>query len=150
MVTYGLQCVHTDPSNAKQSSGSVKAFSTHWQSMARCLLPTQLKPFVNGARPRANRLSLQVQHEIDATPSSEADTASCAVIIVSYEKLRMLQDELGTAEIGLLLADEGHRLKNSENQTYTALNQINCKRRVILTGTPIQVSDHEVPRVFWF
>lgn len=62
------------------------------------------------------------------------------VVIVSYEKLRMLQDELGTSEVGLLLADEGHRLKNSDNQTYTALNQINCKRRVILTGTPIQVS----------
>lgn len=67
-----------------------------------------------------------------------------AVIIVSYEKLRMLQDELGTAEIGLLLADEGHRLKNSENQTYTALNQINCKRRVILTGTPIQASSNVI------
>lgn len=35
------------------------------------------------------------------------------VIIVSYEKLRLLTDELGTTEIGLLLADEGHRLKNS-------------------------------------
>lgn len=35
------------------------------------------------------------------------------VIIVSYEKLRLLTDELGQTEIGLLLADEGHRLKNS-------------------------------------
>ncbi|GAA5944920.1 hypothetical protein JCM3775_001102 [Rhodotorula graminis] len=60
------------------------------------------------------------------------------VIIVSYEKLRTLTDELGQTEIGLLLADEGHRLKNSTNQTYTALTKINCKRRVILTGTPIQ------------
>ncbi|GAA5851750.1 hypothetical protein JCM9279_004393 [Rhodotorula babjevae] len=60
------------------------------------------------------------------------------VIIVSYEKLRTLTDELGATEIGLLLADEGHRLKNSNNQTYTALTKINCKRRVILTGTPIQ------------
>jgi hypothetical protein len=25
------------------------------------------------------------------------------------------------------------------NQTYTAITQLNCKRRVILTGTPIQV-----------
>ncbi|KAK4696886.1 hypothetical protein P7C70_g8300, partial [Phenoliferia sp. Uapishka_3] len=50
----------------------------------------------------------------------------------------MLTEELGQTEVGLLLADEGHRLKNSTNQTYTALNQINCKRRVILTGTPIQ------------
>lgn len=35
------------------------------------------------------------------------------VVIVSYEKLRTLTDELGSTEIGLLLADEGHRLKNS-------------------------------------
>ncbi|KAI5475319.1 hypothetical protein MNV49_001623 [Pseudohyphozyma bogoriensis] len=60
------------------------------------------------------------------------------IVIVSYEKLRTLTEELGQTEVGLLLADEGHRLKNSVNQTYTALNQINCKRRVILTGTPIQ------------
>ena len=38
---------------------------------------------------------------------------SCAVLIVSYERLRMLNKELGQTEIGLLLADEGHRLKNS-------------------------------------
>lgn len=35
------------------------------------------------------------------------------IVIVSYEKLRLLTDEIGTTEIGLLLADEGHRLKNS-------------------------------------
>ncbi|GAA5829673.1 hypothetical protein JCM3766R1_001259 [Sporobolomyces carnicolor] len=60
------------------------------------------------------------------------------VVIVSYEKLRTLTEHLGDTEIGLLLADEGHRLKNSTNGTYTALMKINCKRRVILTGTPIQ------------
>ncbi|KAM0787868.1 hypothetical protein ACM66B_003920 [Microbotryomycetes sp. NB124-2] len=60
------------------------------------------------------------------------------VVIVSYEKLRTLTDELGQTEVGLVLADEGHRLKNCENLTYLALSQINSKRRVILTGTPIQ------------
>ncbi|GAA6015334.1 hypothetical protein JCM10207_008952 [Rhodosporidiobolus poonsookiae] len=60
------------------------------------------------------------------------------IVIVSYEKLRTLKEELGQTEVGLLLADEGHRLKNSVNQTYTSLMSINCKRRVILTGTPIQ------------
>ena len=33
---------------------------------------------------------------------------------------------------------KGHRLKNSENQTYQALVALNCKRRVLLSGTPIQ------------
>jgi DNA repair and recombination RAD54-like protein len=34
-------------------------------------------------------------------------------MIVSYETLRTLQDELAGCPIGLLLADEGHRLKNA-------------------------------------
>jgi DNA repair and recombination RAD54-like protein len=37
-----------------------------------------------------------------------------------------------------MLCDEGHRLKNQDNQTYQALNGLNAKRRVILSGTPIQ------------
>jgi len=38
----------------------------------------------------------------------------------------------------LLICDEGHRLKNLESQTYVALNALECKRRVLLSGTPIQ------------
>lgn len=34
-------------------------------------------------------------------------------MVVSYETLRSLQDELAGCPVGLLLADEGHRLKNS-------------------------------------
>ncbi|KAG9087282.1 DNA-dependent ATPase protein rad54, partial [Ceratobasidium sp. 370] len=60
------------------------------------------------------------------------------VMIVSYETLRTLCDELAGCEIGLMLCDEGHRLKNSENLTFKTLNELNCKRRVILSGTPIQ------------
>ena len=40
--------------------------------------------------------------------------------------------------MGLILCDEGHRLKNSENQTYAALNAMDAKMRVLLSGTPIQ------------
>ncbi|KAH0562093.1 hypothetical protein GP486_003209 [Trichoglossum hirsutum] len=60
------------------------------------------------------------------------------VLIVSYETLRLNVDELKVAPIGLLLCDEGHRLKNRESQTFTALNSLNVDRRVILSGTPIQ------------
>lgn len=60
------------------------------------------------------------------------------VIIVSYETLRLYVDELKNTPIGLLLCDEGHRLKNDESQTFTALNSLNVQRRVILSGTPIQ------------
>ena len=76
-------------------------------------------------------------------------------MIVSYETLRSLKDELRDAPIGLLLADEGHRLKNTgqlavlvtlrwqadtiaDTQTFSHLTTLNVQRRVILTGTPIQ------------
>ncbi|KAJ5224349.1 DNA repair protein rhp54 [Penicillium citrinum] len=60
------------------------------------------------------------------------------VLIVSYETLRMYVDCLKDHPIGLLLCDEGHRLKNKESLTWTALNSLNVSRRVILSGTPIQ------------
>ncbi|KAF2101763.1 DNA repair protein, SNF2 family [Rhizodiscina lignyota] len=60
------------------------------------------------------------------------------VLIVSYETLRLYVDELRNTPIGLLLCDEGHRLKNDESQTFTALNGLNVQKRVILSGTPIQ------------
>ncbi|KAF3273530.1 DNA-dependent ATPase protein rad54 [Orbilia oligospora] len=60
------------------------------------------------------------------------------VLIVSYETLRLYAKELGSTEIGLMLCDEGHRLKNGESLTFTALTELNVKRRVILSGTPIQ------------
>ncbi|CDR47340.1 CYFA0S31e00562g1_1 [Cyberlindnera fabianii] len=60
------------------------------------------------------------------------------VLIVSYETLRRNVEHLKGCEVGLLLADEGHRLKNGDSLTFTALDSLNCKRRVILSGTPIQ------------
>jgi DNA repair and recombination RAD54-like protein len=71
-------------------------------------------------------------------------------MIVSYETLRSLQEELANCPIGLLLADEGHRLKNAgelcvttsnshaDTLTFQSLTALNVQRRVILTGTPIQ------------
>lgn len=60
------------------------------------------------------------------------------VLIISYETLRRNVDKLAGTEVGLMLADEGHRLKNGESLTFTSLNSLKCDRRVILSGTPIQ------------
>ncbi|XP_044261674.1 DNA repair and recombination protein RAD54-like [Tribolium madens] len=60
------------------------------------------------------------------------------VLIISYETFRMHASILHSSEIGLVLCDEGHRLKNCENQTYKALMGLKAKRRVLLSGTPIQ------------
>jgi len=60
------------------------------------------------------------------------------ILIISYETFRHHAHVLHKGEVGLVLCDEGHRLKNSENQTYQALAGLNAIRRVLLSGTPIQ------------
>lgn len=69
---------------------------------------------------------------------SSGRSISHPVMIVSYETLRNLQELLGNTEVGLLLCDEGHRLKNADSLTFQSLDMIKVKRRVILSGTPIQ------------
>ena len=46
------------------------------------------------------------------------------VMIVSYETLRNLQELLGNTEIGLMLCDEGHRLKNADSLTFQSLDPV--------------------------
>ena len=61
------------------------------------------------------------------------------VLIIGYEMLRSYSEKLKTATIGLIVCDEGHRIKNSKgNQTINALNKLKCDKRILLTGTPVQ------------
>lgn len=46
------------------------------------------------------------------------------VLIISYETFRLHAHVLTKGEIGLVICDEGHRLKNKENQTYSALGML--------------------------
>ncbi|EJD03013.1 uncharacterized protein FOMMEDRAFT_123160 [Fomitiporia mediterranea MF3/22] len=62
------------------------------------------------------------------------------VLIIGYEKLRTVISELAYClpPIGLIICDEGHRLKSSNNKTSTMFEALSTPRRIILSGTPIQ------------
>lgn len=47
-------------------------------------------------------------------------------------------EEIEKIHFDLMVCDEGHRLKNNSTNTSLALRKIECKRRILLTGTPIQ------------
>eukprot|EP00557_Chaetoceros_sp_GSL56_P007354 CAMPEP_0176492250 /NCGR_PEP_ID=MMETSP0200_2-20121128/8886_1 /TAXON_ID=947934 /ORGANISM="Chaetoceros sp., Strain GSL56" /LENGTH=1191 /DNA_ID=CAMNT_0017889775 /DNA_START=1545 /DNA_END=5117 /DNA_ORIENTATION=+ len=62
------------------------------------------------------------------------------VLICSYETIRTHIKRLSNNKdsCDLLVCDEAHRLKNNDNQTSKALASLPVKRRVLLTGTPMQ------------
>ncbi|GAA5972110.1 hypothetical protein JCM11641_002499 [Rhodosporidiobolus odoratus] len=72
--------------------------------------------------------------------STFAKSKNYDVLIVGYEKLRSCIDDIKYAQppVGLIICDEGHRLKSANAKTTQALQTLTCQRRVILSGTPIQ------------
>lgn len=65
--------------------------------------------------------------------------STAQVLIISYETFRIHAEKFrknGTCD--LLICDEAHRLKNDQTLTNRALGSMHCKRRVLLSGTPLQ------------
>ncbi|RVX65879.1 hypothetical protein B0A52_10243 [Exophiala mesophila] len=61
------------------------------------------------------------------------------VMIIGYERLRSVADDLNTGHpIDIVICDEGHRLKTMKSKNAQAIESLNTKRRIILSGTPIQ------------
>ncbi|KAI1000134.1 DNA repair protein [Podosphaera aphanis] len=102
--------------------------------LVKWLGPDAIQPFAIDGKASKDELQQQLRQWAIATGRS----VTRPVIIVSYETLRLNVEELKHTKIGLMLCDEGHRLKNGDSQTFTALNGLNVTRRVILSGTPIQ------------
>lgn len=60
------------------------------------------------------------------------------IMVVGYEMLRVVQEDLKKGKIDIVIADEGHRLKTANNKAMQAIQSLNTERRVILSGTPLQ------------
>ncbi|XP_037798224.1 DNA repair and recombination protein RAD54B-like [Penaeus monodon] len=61
-----------------------------------------------------------------------------AVMIISYEMFMRCAEVIDIYNFDILLCDEGHRLKNANIKTTSLLCSLNTRKRIILTGTPIQ------------
>ncbi|CAF3431755.1 unnamed protein product [Rotaria sp. Silwood1] len=80
----------------------------------------------------------EIETQLKTFMLSQARRSANPVLIISYEAFRSHAAILHKGSVGLIICDEGHRLKNAENQTYDALFKLDCRRRVLLSGTPIQ------------
>ncbi|RKP36246.1 DNA repair protein, SNF2 family [Dimargaris cristalligena] len=94
----------------------------------------RISPYACDNKGTREKITRDLQHFVH----SRGRMNTQPVLIISYETLRTNINILKAGPIGLLLCDEGHRLKNSNSQTFQALNMLQVQRRVILSGTPIQ------------
>ncbi|XP_020551461.1 protein CHROMATIN REMODELING 25 isoform X2 [Sesamum indicum] len=91
---------------------------------------------------RVKLLALCESTREDVVSGIDSFTSSCSplqLLIVSYETFRMHSSKFNqTGSCDLLICDEAHRLKNDQTLTNRALAALSCKRRILLSGTPMQ------------
>ena len=101
----------------------------NWAAEIKRWLPQRLKPTL-------------LPEKTAEVAEAVRDFARCPpqkLLILSYDAARIQSAILETAAVGLMICDEGHKLKAcGGNQTVDALRRICKTRRVILTGTPLQ------------
>lgn len=80
----------------------------------------------------------EIDRELEYFMTAMGRQQMYSVLVISYETFRLHAYALHKHEVGLVVCDEGHRLKNGDSQTYQALTALKTKRRILLSGTPIQ------------
>ncbi len=80
-----------------------------------------------------------------AAAAGAALAAAPHCLILSYETFRIHAARLTAPGVcDLLICDEAHRLKNDATATNRCLDALPCRRRVLLSGTPLQNDLDEV------
>jgi len=102
--------------------------------LVKWLGPTRIRPLAIDGKGSKEKVTADMKQ----WGSAQGRMVVNPVLIISYETLRSYCPVLKNCQIGLLLCDEGHRLKNGNSLTFQALNSLLVQRRVILSGTPIQ------------
>eukprot|EP00742_Colponemidia_sp_Colp-10_P009005 GILJ01009787.1.p1 GENE.GILJ01009787.1~~GILJ01009787.1.p1 ORF type:complete len:1414 (+),score=330.67 GILJ01009787.1:621-4244(+) len=66
------------------------------------------------------------------------------LLITSYEVWMADESDLLSIPFQYMVVDEAHRLKNKQAKILQSLRKINCARKLILSGTPIQNNTEEL------
>ena len=62
------------------------------------------------------------------------------VVVTSYEGFLKEKGKLSKIDWNYLIIDEAHRIKNENSSLSKAVRIVNTKYRMLITGTPLQVS----------
>jgi TATA-binding protein-associated factor len=90
---------------------------------------------------------LQHEREMQLSPEkmSEYD-----IVIINYEKVKKCLPQLCEKEFFYLVLDEAHKIKNAKSVVTQSVKQLTAKRKLALSGTPLQNRVAELWSLFDF
>ena len=97
----------------------------------------------------APTLSVALWHGADRKDQADA-VADAEVVITSYALLRRDEEFLSKLDLSYAVLDEAQHIKNPMSATAAAAKRLRSKRRLALTGTPIENRLSEIWSIFDF
>ncbi len=94
-------------------------------------------------------LKVALWHGADRKEQMDA-VKGAEVVITSYALLRRDEEFLSTLDLGYAILDEAQHVKNPMSATAAAAKRIRARRRLALTGTPIENRLSEIWSIFDF
>mmetsp|Transcript_64604 Transcript_64604/g.189394 ORF Transcript_64604/g.189394 Transcript_64604/m.189394 type:complete len:836 (+) Transcript_64604:42-2549(+) len=87
---------------------------------------------------RYTAVAVSGQAQVSGTFLSFRHSYESKVLICSYETFRGHASEVADCGIDLVVCDEAHKLKNEDASTTKCIAALSAKRRLLISGTPIQ------------
>ncbi|MGD1083196.1 MAG: DEAD/DEAH box helicase [Verrucomicrobiota bacterium] len=78
------------------------------------------------------------------------EIAGCDIVVTSYALIRRDAERYRALEFDTIVLDEAQHIKNRQTQNAQAVKAVNGRRRIVLTGTPLENSVLDLWSIFDF
>mmetsp|Transcript_80815 Transcript_80815/g.148080 ORF Transcript_80815/g.148080 Transcript_80815/m.148080 type:complete len:897 (+) Transcript_80815:23-2713(+) len=112
-----------------------KSTLSNWQEEFKRFAPSYKVFLLIGEMEERERLSRKLLKRIKR--------GKTATFITNYEQIHR-NEWLMNVDWQLIMIDEGHRMKNPKSVLHETMKKINCRTRLLLTGTPLQNNLNEL------
>jgi SNF2 family DNA or RNA helicase len=136
----GLLCDEMGLGKTAQAFGLIKHFVNSGRSKILVVTPASL--VFNWSR-EIHKFVPGLEHYLHVGPNRSfhpSELESKKVVIVSYDLLTRDLSNFNKIDWDLVICDEAQALKNPDSKRHSAVNQLNCLRKFLITGTPIENS----------
>jgi SNF2 family DNA or RNA helicase len=136
----GLLCDEMGLGKTAQAFGLIKHFVNEGKRKILVVTPASL--IYNWSK-EIHKFVPGLEHYLHEGPDRSfhpMELESKNVVIVSYDLLTRDLSNFTKIAWDLVICDEAQALKNSDSKRHTAVSQLDCLRKFLITGTPIENS----------